>query len=104
MKLTIFGATGATGTNLVQQALAAGHQVTAVVRDPARLAIPAHQRLRTITAPDVTDPAASARRSQTPTPYSRAWPRQVPARPRSARTVPAASSRPCRKPPPADSW
>jgi putative NADH-flavin reductase len=57
MKLTIFGATGATGTSLVQQALAAGHQVTAVVRDPARLAIPAHQRLQVITA-DVLDPAA----------------------------------------------
>jgi putative NADH-flavin reductase len=57
MKLTLFGATGATGTNLVQLALAAGHDVTAVVRDPARLAIPAHQRLRVVTA-DVLDPAA----------------------------------------------
>jgi putative NADH-flavin reductase len=56
MKLTIFGATGATGTSLVQQALAAGHEVTAVVRDPARLAIPAHQRLKVVTA-DVLDPA-----------------------------------------------
>ena len=57
MKLTIFGATGATGTSLVEQSLAAGHEVTAVVRDPARLAVPAQQRLRTITA-DVMDPAA----------------------------------------------
>jgi putative NADH-flavin reductase len=57
MKLTIFGASGATGTSLVQQALAAGHEVTAVVRDPARLAIPAHQRLKVVTA-DVLDPAA----------------------------------------------
>jgi putative NADH-flavin reductase len=57
MKLTIFGATGTTGTCLVEQALAAGHQVTAVVRDPARLAVPAHQRLRTVTA-DVMDPAS----------------------------------------------
>lgn len=47
MKLTIFGATGGTGTCLTEQALAAGHSVTAVVRDPARLAVPAHQRLRT---------------------------------------------------------
>jgi putative NADH-flavin reductase len=54
MKLTIFGATG---TCLVQQALSAGHQVTAVVRDPARLAVPAQQRLRIVTA-DVLDPAA----------------------------------------------
>jgi putative NADH-flavin reductase len=57
MKLTIFGATGATGTLLTGQALAAGHDVTAVVRDPARLAIPAHPRLRTVTA-DVMDPAS----------------------------------------------
>ena len=57
MKLTIFGASGATGTKLVQQALAAGHEVTAVVRDPARLAIPAHPRLEVVTA-DVLDPAA----------------------------------------------
>jgi putative NADH-flavin reductase len=57
MKLTILGATGATGTALTGQALAAGHQVTAVVRDPARLAVPAHPRLRAITA-DVMDPAS----------------------------------------------
>jgi putative NADH-flavin reductase len=57
MKLTIFGATGATGTNLTRQALAAGHEVTAVVRDPARLAVPAQPRLRTLTA-DVMDPAS----------------------------------------------
>ncbi len=57
MKLTILGATGATGTRLVEQALAAGHEVTAVVRDPARLAVPAQQRLRTVTA-DVMDPAS----------------------------------------------
>src|SRR6266550_2841384 len=57
MKLTILGATGATGTTLTGQALAAGHEVTAVVRDPARLAVPAHPRLRTVTA-DVMDPAS----------------------------------------------
>ena len=39
MKLTIFGATGGTGRQLVEQALAAGHTVTALVRDPAKLAI-----------------------------------------------------------------
>jgi putative NADH-flavin reductase len=48
MKLTILGATGATGACLTEQALAAGHEVTAVVRDPARLAVPAHRRLRTV--------------------------------------------------------
>src|SRR6266536_4799601 len=59
MKLTILGATGASGTALTSQALAAGHDVTAVVRDPARLAVPAHQRLRIVTA-DVMDPASIA--------------------------------------------
>src|ERR1700745_3541495 len=59
MKLTIFGATGAAGTSLTGQALAAGHDVTAVVRDPARLAVPAHQRLRIVTA-NVMDPASIA--------------------------------------------
>ena len=59
MKLTILGATGATGTALTGQALAAGHEVTAVVRDPARLAVPAHPRLRTVTA-DIMDPASIA--------------------------------------------
>ena len=57
MKLTILGATGATGTCLTRQALAAGHEVTAVVRDPSRLAVPAQPRLRTVTA-DVMDPAS----------------------------------------------
>ncbi|MFJ3711143.1 NAD(P)H-binding protein [Streptomyces sp. NBC_01387] len=37
MKLTVFGATGGIGGQIVRQALESGHQVTAVVRDPARL-------------------------------------------------------------------
>jgi putative NADH-flavin reductase len=57
MKLTILGATGATGTCLTRQALAAGHEVTAVVRDPSRLPVPAQPRLRTVIA-DVMDPAS----------------------------------------------
>ncbi|MFD6497180.1 NAD(P)-dependent oxidoreductase [Streptomyces sp. NPDC059944] len=39
MKLTVLGATGGIGQEIVRQALGAGHQVTAVVRDPARLAV-----------------------------------------------------------------
>lgn len=47
MKLTIFGATGRTGQHLLRQALAAGHQVTVLVRDPAK--IPSqHDRLRVV--------------------------------------------------------
>jgi len=57
MKLTIFGATGATGTCLAEQAAAAGHDVTVVVRDPARLTVAGRHRLRVVTA-DVMDPAA----------------------------------------------
>src|SRR5579859_3394694 len=37
MKLTIFAATGGIGRQLLDQAIAAGHDVTAVVRDPAKL-------------------------------------------------------------------
>ncbi|MBK7896374.1 MAG: SDR family oxidoreductase [Candidatus Promineifilaceae bacterium] len=44
MKLTIFGATGGTGQELVQQALAAGHNVTVYVRNPAKMKQP-HPRL-----------------------------------------------------------
>ena len=59
MKLTVFGASGATGRCLTTQALAAGHEVTAVVRDPARLTVDPHSRLQVVTA-DVMDPAAIA--------------------------------------------
>lgn len=59
MRLTVFGATGGTGRQLVRQALDAGHEVTAVVRDPARLPLREEEtaRLRVVTA-DVTDAAA----------------------------------------------
>jgi putative NADH-flavin reductase len=39
MKLLIFGATGATGQHLVEQALNLGHVVTAFARTPSKLAI-----------------------------------------------------------------
>lgn len=48
MRITVFGATGGTGRHVVEQALAAGHEVTAVVRDPARL--PARDGLTVVTA------------------------------------------------------
>src|SRR5438093_7382938 len=57
MKLTVFGATGGTGRHTVSQALAAGHHVTAVVRDPARLGVTDHPQLDVVTA-DVMDPDA----------------------------------------------
>lgn len=57
MRLTVFGATGGTGMQLVRQALAADHGVVAVVRDPARLPVESHPSLRVVRA-DVMDPAA----------------------------------------------
>jgi putative NADH-flavin reductase len=56
MRLTIFGASGQTGRHLLTQALAAGHTVTAVVRDPTTLPV-RHDRLAVAVA-DVLDPAA----------------------------------------------
>jgi hypothetical protein len=51
MKLTIFAATGGIGRHVLDQAHAAGHDITAVVRDPAkattltaRIAAPAYRR------------------------------------------------------------
>ena len=55
MKLTVFGATGGTGSEAVGQALDAGHEVLAVVRNPARLRI-SHPNLTVMTA-DVLQPA-----------------------------------------------
>ncbi|ADI09494.1 putative secreted protein [Streptomyces bingchenggensis BCW-1] len=50
MRITVFGATGGTGQHLVNQALEAGHHVTAVVRDPARLQQADHPRLEAVKA------------------------------------------------------
>lgn len=58
MKITVFGATGGVGREVVRQALAAGHEVTAVVRDPARLEVPAQERLRVAVVKDLTDDSA----------------------------------------------
>lgn len=56
MKLTVLGATGGIGQEIVRQALGSGHQVTAVVRDPARLTVTGTglEVFRT----DLTDPEA----------------------------------------------
>ncbi|MEU7555862.1 NAD(P)H-binding protein [Streptomyces sp. NPDC044571] len=55
MELTVFGASGGVGREVVRQALDAGHEVTAVVRDPARLGVAAHDRLRVAVIADLTD-------------------------------------------------
>ena len=53
MKLAVFGATGKTGIEITKQALAKGHQVTAFVRDPARM--PVKEDHLTFIIGDVTD-------------------------------------------------
>lgn len=50
MKLAVFGATGGIGTQVVSQALAAGHQVSAIVRDRGRLTVPDQEGLAVVTA------------------------------------------------------
>ena len=47
MKLIVLGATGGIGGQVVEQALAAGHEVTAVVRRPSAITL-RHERLEVI--------------------------------------------------------
>jgi uncharacterized protein YbjT (DUF2867 family) len=54
MKLLVLGATGATGRLVVEQALAAGHAVRALVRSPEKLAV-RHPALEVV-AGQATDP------------------------------------------------
>ncbi|SDG90194.1 NAD(P)-dependent oxidoreductase [Chitinophaga filiformis] len=56
MKLIVFGATGATGKRIVEQALEQGHLVTAFVRDPSKLGL-MHSNL-TIAKGDIMDLAS----------------------------------------------
>jgi putative NADH-flavin reductase len=53
MRILIFGSTGSVGRQLVEQALAQGHVVTAFARDPAKLDIK-HANLRVVQG-DVMD-------------------------------------------------
>ncbi|MFK0155019.1 NAD(P)-dependent oxidoreductase [Streptomyces sp. NPDC090499] len=64
MNLTVFGATGGIGREIVRQALASGHRVTAVVRDPARLTVTGTglEVVRAdLTDPEVVRPAVTGR-------------------------------------------
>lgn len=47
MNVIVFGANGGTGRQVVEQGLAAGHAITAVVRRPDALALH-HERLRLV--------------------------------------------------------
>ena len=53
MNLTVFGATGGVGRQVVTHALDASHHVTAYVRNPSKLTV-AHRNL-TVTAGELTD-------------------------------------------------
>jgi uncharacterized protein YbjT (DUF2867 family) len=56
MRITVFGANGPTGRLLTDQALAVGHQVAAVTRQPESFPLH-HDRLEVVGA-DVLDPVA----------------------------------------------
>lgn len=58
MRVTVFGAGGASGQLIVDQCIAAGHEVTAFVRTPGKLALTSPQ-LTTVQG-DATDPEAVA--------------------------------------------
>jgi len=55
MRLTVFGASGGIGGQVVRQALDAGHPVVAVIRDASRFAL-RHPLLEVVTVPGLTDP------------------------------------------------
>jgi putative NADH-flavin reductase len=59
MKLTVFGATGGVGREVLTQALDAGHHVTAYVRNPAKLSL-THPNLTVVTG-ELTDDEAVQR-------------------------------------------
>jgi putative NADH-flavin reductase len=50
MKLTIFAATGGIGRQILEQAIEAGHDVTAVVRNPQKLPGELSRQVRVVTA------------------------------------------------------
>ncbi|GAA1915546.1 NAD(P)-dependent oxidoreductase [Streptantibioticus ferralitis] len=56
--IALFGATGTIGGRILREALSRGHEITAVVRDPGKLALE-HPRLA-VTKGDVLDPTTVA--------------------------------------------
>ena len=62
-RILVFGASGQTGRHVVEQALAQGHDVTAFVRDKAKLPVQ-HARLRTVVGDATTDADAMRQAAQ----------------------------------------
>jgi len=60
MKVLVLGATGGTGREVVAQALAAAHEATVLVRDPARLPPASANRVRVVTGSVTDNPNALA--------------------------------------------
>jgi hypothetical protein len=56
MKVVLYGASGMIGSRILEELLRRGHQVTAVVRDPAKVAAPGVRVLKG----DITEPASVA--------------------------------------------
>ncbi len=61
-KIALFGATGITGRQFLEEALAAGHEVVALVRDPAKFTV--KSPLLTVIQGDVLDAQAVSRSLQ----------------------------------------
>jgi len=72
MRLTVFGATGGVGREVVAQALDRGDQVTAYVRNPAKLDL-THPQLTVIAGRDHRHRGRIGARSAAPTPSSAPW-------------------------------
>jgi uncharacterized protein len=58
MKIALFGASGNIGGRIAQEALARGHEVTAIVREPGRLEL-THPKLKVVKG-DILNPAEVA--------------------------------------------
>ncbi|MFZ3468430.1 NAD(P)-dependent oxidoreductase [Streptomyces sp. 4.24] len=60
-KIALFGATGTIGSRVLHEAAGRGHQVTAVVRDPARLSEADANAATAVVQGNVLDPASVSR-------------------------------------------